>query len=143
MHPVIYPRRRELAEYCRKNGILLQAYGSVLAGSPALGDPALAALAEARGCSPAQVLLAWGLGRGFQVIPKTLSPQRLRENQDSMDLSLAEEEMRGLEEAMSSSVGDPRVYWNPVDEAPVDLGDTGSHPHLDGPVWAPAAAVGS
>jgi alcohol dehydrogenase (NADP+) len=38
------------------------------------------AIAAEQQLSPAQVLLAWGIGCGTAVIPKTVHPQRLAEN---------------------------------------------------------------
>jgi len=142
MHPVISPERQELVEYCRRHGILVQAYGSMLSGrSVPLAHPALAQLAAQRKRTPTQVLLRWGLDRGFQVIPKSVSPGRMRENQDIFDFQLSNQEMELLETEMSASIGKLGVYWNPVDQAPVDLGDVTAHPHLDGAAWAPVAVT--
>jgi D-xylose reductase len=46
--------------------------------------------------TPAQVVLRWGLQRGTQIIPKTTSEGRLKENYDILDFNLTNEEMNGL-----------------------------------------------
>jgi alcohol dehydrogenase (NADP+) len=45
-----------------------------------LEHPEVLAIATEQGLTPAQVLLAWGLGCGTAVIPKSLQPKRLAEN---------------------------------------------------------------
>jgi hypothetical protein len=45
-----------------------------------LDDPVIRSIAEARRCTPAQVLIAWHLQRGVSTIPKSITPARLREN---------------------------------------------------------------
>lgn len=123
MHPIIYPEREALVEYCQRHGILVQAYGSLLCGQEeALANKALVELAAARGRPVAQVLLQWGLGRGFQVIPKSVDPVRMKENIGALGFGLSGEEASGLEDAMQS-IGSLGVYWNPVDRAAVDLGE--------------------
>lgn len=139
MHPVIFLQRDELIEYCRRHGILVQAYGSLCSGeAKALGNPALQSLAQSRSVSPSQVLLRWGLERGFGVIPKSMSRERMELNKDIFDFNLTEDEMRQLEVNMWSSINSLGVYWNPVEGAAVDSGDASGHPHLvkaSGPQW--------
>ncbi|MBS0559023.1 MAG: aldo/keto reductase [Proteobacteria bacterium] len=60
------------------------------------------ALAEKRGCTPAQVTLAWLLAQGKDVvaIPGTRYPARLDENCGALDVALTEEEVAGLSAAI-------------------------------------------
>jgi D-xylose reductase len=48
------------------------------------------------GASPAQVLLAWGIQRGTNVIAKSSSPTRLRENFAAAGLTLEEADMAAI-----------------------------------------------
>lgn len=48
----------------------------------------IGAIATERGCTPAQVLLAWHLQRGISTIPKSVSPARLRENLAAAEIEL-------------------------------------------------------
>jgi len=142
MHPLIYSDRRELVSYCERHGILVQAYGSLLAGTQAaLDHPAVQEIAEKHARTQSQVLLRWALDRGFPVIPKTVNPRRMDANKAIFDFALTSEERLTLETELSASIGDLGVYWNPVDQAPVDLGDTTANPHLSGPAWAVGAAA--
>jgi alcohol dehydrogenase (NADP+) len=53
-----------------------------------LNDPVIASIAIECGATPAQVLLQWGIARGTAVIPKSVSPQRLKENLGALELKL-------------------------------------------------------
>ena len=53
-----------------------------------LDNPVIGAIAAEHGCSPAQVLIAWQLQSGISTIPKSVSPQRLRDNLAAADLEL-------------------------------------------------------
>jgi alcohol dehydrogenase (NADP+) len=54
------------------------------------------ALAGQRGLTPAQLLLAWGIGCGTAVIPKSVHPERLAENLAAAALHLDGEAMTRL-----------------------------------------------
>lgn len=120
MHP--YFAQEELAAYCEREGILLQAYAS-LGGQDApkkhweaLGGRLLEAETVVRAASaaggdatPAQVLLRWALERGAAVIPKTVSAARLSENAGALDVKLPPETVRELS-AMDRG-GEGRLCW--------------------------------
>ncbi|HMO68093.1 MAG TPA: aldo/keto reductase, partial [Novosphingobium sp.] len=63
---------------------------------------ALQALAEARGCTPAQLALAWVLHRGanFVPIPGTRRIERLEENLAAADMVLTADELARIEAAL-------------------------------------------
>ena len=54
-----------------------------------LENPAIAAIAHRLGRSPAQVILRWHLQLGNIVIPKSVTPARIRENLDVFDFELS------------------------------------------------------
>ena len=96
-----------MVEYCRKHGVLLTAYSPLgsgdrpaalkKAGEPTLLDhPTILDIAEKNGCTPAQVLLAWGIGRETVVIPKSVNPERLRQNLAAADLVLDTQDMADI-----------------------------------------------
>jgi 2,5-diketo-D-gluconate reductase A len=65
-----------------------------------LGLPVLRGLAEKYDRTPAQIVLRWHLQIGNVVIPKSVSPARIRENIAVFDFALAEEDLaviRGLD----------------------------------------------
>ena len=69
---------------------------------------ALAALAERKGCSPAQLALAWLLSRGADIfpIPGTKSASRAVENAGAAAVSLSPEEVLEVEAAVPDVTGD-------------------------------------
>jgi aryl-alcohol dehydrogenase-like predicted oxidoreductase len=58
-------------------------------------------LAEEKGCTPAQLALAWVLSRGDDVVPIPGTKRRtyLEQNADASEISLSAEELRRLDEA--------------------------------------------
>jgi len=122
MHPWVYAKRRGLVDYCAERQILVTAYGSLFSGQEgALGQRPLAAAAAAHGRSPAQVLLRWALQKGFQVIPKSVHKERIRENAQVFDFELTASEVDALD-GMHGKLGE---YWNPL-SWPVHLGNLSS-----------------
>jgi aryl-alcohol dehydrogenase-like predicted oxidoreductase len=57
------------------------------------------ALAKNKGCTPAQLAIAWLLSRGSDIvpIPGSTRPERVEENAAAVAISLSSEEMRALE----------------------------------------------
>jgi alcohol dehydrogenase (NADP+) len=105
LHP--YLQQPAMLAFCRAHGVPLTAYSPL--GSfdrPArlkakdepvlLEDPTIRAIAERRGVSPAQVLIAWALHRGTAVIPKSVTPARLAENLAAGEVRLDDEDLRQI-----------------------------------------------
>jgi diketogulonate reductase-like aldo/keto reductase len=89
----------QLRPWCRARGIPIMAYSPIEQGR-ILGDPTLAALAKARGCSAAQIALAWVLGQEATfTIPKATTLAHLRENVAALDIILSAEERAALDRA--------------------------------------------
>ncbi|WP_423065040.1 aldo/keto reductase [Devosia sp. CN2-171] len=89
-HP--YFQQPEMVEYLRNRGIRHEAY-SPLGSGTVLGDEVIASIAGARERSPAQIILRWHLQRGSIVIPKSVTPDRIRENFEVFNFTLSEAEM--------------------------------------------------
>lgn len=100
MHP--YLQQPKMLEFCGQQNVLLTAYAPLgSAGRPEpmkgeaepvlLDDPVIAQIAKSHQATPAQVLLQWGIARGTAVIPKTVNPDRLKENLAAADLLLTPE----------------------------------------------------
>lgn len=84
-----------LREFHRRHGILTQAW-SPLGRGGLITDPTVAEVAERHGVTPAQVLIRWHLELGGSVIPKSVSPERLRNNLDVHSFRLAADDMAQL-----------------------------------------------
>ncbi len=52
--------------------------------------------AEAHGKTPVQVVLRWGIQRGYAVIPKSTNPKHLADNLDLFNFELSEQEMESI-----------------------------------------------
>lgn len=118
LHPFVYNERAAVVEYCQKMGILVQPYGSVLSGHSSWLKKA-ASVAAAYNKTPAQVLLRWGIDQGFQVIPKSVTKERIAENFNIFDFSLSQQDCSAM-----IALGGGRLpdYWNPL-TLQVDTGD--------------------
>ena len=107
LHP--YLQQVKMLEYCREHQVLLTAYSPLGSGDrPAilkkdneptlLKNPTVLEIAQKRGLTPGQVLLAWGLARGTAVIPKSVNPERLVENLRAADLELKPIDLQAINE---------------------------------------------
>jgi diketogulonate reductase-like aldo/keto reductase len=59
-------------------------------------DEKLISIAQAKHVSVAQVLIAWQLQNGNVVIPKSVTPERIKENFDAFKVILSNEEMDAI-----------------------------------------------
>jgi 2,5-diketo-D-gluconate reductase A len=87
LHPAL--QQAELREFHAEYGIVTESW-SPLAQGAVLKDPVIVAIAAKYGKTPAQVVLRWHLDLGNVVIPKSVTPSRIRENIDISDFSLTE-----------------------------------------------------
>jgi 2,5-diketo-D-gluconate reductase A len=90
LHPRFH--QTKLRAWHEEHGIATEAW-SPLGQGALLGEPAIVEIAERRDRSPAQVILRWHLQLGNVVIPKSATPERIRENIEIFDFELADEEM--------------------------------------------------
>jgi diketogulonate reductase-like aldo/keto reductase len=105
-------QRRETVALCRELGIQLEAYSPLTRGQR-LGHPVVTEIAEAAQRTAAQVLLRWGIQRGFVVLPKSIQQARIEENAALFDFELDEVAMQrldGLEEGLVTG-------WDPETES--------------------------
>jgi 2,5-diketo-D-gluconate reductase A len=79
-----------------RHGAHVEAWSPLGQGGGELGDPVVVGLAESHGKTAAQVLLRWALDRGDIVFPKSVRKERLAENFDVFDFSLADDEIAAL-----------------------------------------------
>ncbi|MFC8782167.1 aldo/keto reductase [Streptomyces nigra] len=88
----------DLLPWCRESEVAVMAYSPIEQGR-ILGAEALGAVARALGATPAQVALAWVLEQGVSAIPRSGSPDHVRENRGAVDLRLPTEALEVLDEA--------------------------------------------
>jgi diketogulonate reductase-like aldo/keto reductase len=93
LHPGL--QQAALRAFHAEHKIATEAW-SPLAQGAVLDDPAITDIAARHGKSPAQVVIRWHLQLGNIVIPKSVTPARIRENLDVFDFALTEQEMTAI-----------------------------------------------
>ena len=127
IHP--HYQRKELVAWMAANGVSAIAYSSMapmaawrLDGKHNPKSEAdrgessseFADMASRLGCSEAQLLLAWGIAKGYPVLPKSTNEARLKQNLEATEVKLSEADVgeldkleRGHEYAWTTQGGDP------------------------------------
>lgn len=105
-------QRAETVARCRQLGITLEAYSPLTRGQR-LSHPVVVELAASQQRSPAQVLLRWGIQKGFVVLPKSVTPTRIAENAALFDFELDASSMQRLDALEEGLV----TGWNPETQA--------------------------
>ena len=125
LHP--WSQKPQLVSYMTKHGISPIAYSSLAPLSTWRIEPGqdsakteamrsetavFAELAAHYGVSEAQLLLRWGLEKGYAVLPKSLNPDRMRANIDLGGFAISEADMMRLAamdrgDGLAWSTGDP------------------------------------
>ncbi|CAG8504096.1 13439_t:CDS:2 [Ambispora leptoticha] len=79
LHP--YLPQWKLLEFCKENNIHVTAYSPLgSTNAPLLTDPTLTAIAKSNQKSIVQVLISWAVQRGTSVLPKSVTPSRIKAN---------------------------------------------------------------
>ena len=113
VHP--YFKQPELLAYDTERAILNQAW-SPIGGitfyrdgkhTSTLENPVIDEIAAAHQKTPAQVMLRWHLDQGRQVIPKSVTPSRIRENFDVFDFELTADELSDIDALDTGLRGGP------------------------------------
>jgi 2,5-diketo-D-gluconate reductase A len=110
----LHPRfpQEELRAFHSEHGILTEAWAPLGQGKGLLDDPVLTEVGRSKNKSPAQVVLRWHIQLGNIVIPKSVTPSRIRENLDIFDFALDDAEMQQIASlATGERLGpDPRTF---------------------------------
>jgi 2,5-diketo-D-gluconate reductase A len=85
-HP--YLTQDDVRAFCAEHQIAVEAWSPLGQGS-VLDDPVVRRIAERTGRTSAQVVLRWHIQRGDIVFPKSVTPDRIRENIDIFDFELS------------------------------------------------------
>jgi diketogulonate reductase-like aldo/keto reductase len=101
-HP--YLPQWDLLDYCKKNGMVLQAFAALGHGmEPKLFEhPVITGIAKRVNKSPVQVLLAWAIQRGTALLTTSTIPSQIKENFDVS--TLPEDAMREIREGITSEI---------------------------------------
>ena len=94
LHPHL--QQHAAREYHAEQGIATEAWSPLGSGKGLLEVPAIVAIAQKHGRTPAQVVLRWHLQLGNVVIPKSVTPSRIKENIEVFDFSLDTEDLAAI-----------------------------------------------
>ncbi|QEU97112.1 aldo/keto reductase [Streptomyces kanamyceticus] len=94
LHPHL--QQRASREYHAEQGITTEAWSPLGQGKGLLEVPAIVAIAQKHGRTPAQVVLRWHIQLGNVVIPKSVTPSRIKENIDVFSFELDPEDMGAI-----------------------------------------------
>jgi 2,5-diketo-D-gluconate reductase B len=111
-HP--YLDQDKLIGACRGHGMIFTAF-SPLARNIVLNDPVIAAIAQSRKVTPAQVVLRWDIQQAnIATIPKSAKLDRIKSNFDIFSFALDDNEMAAISALRKSHkrrVADPGNGW--------------------------------
>ncbi len=94
LHPNL--AQAELRALHARHGIATEAWSPLGQGKGLLSDPTITRLADKHGRTPAQIVLRWHLQLGNVVIPKSVTPSRIRENLDVFGFELDADDLRAV-----------------------------------------------
>ncbi|MEU9558801.1 aldo/keto reductase [Streptomyces fumanus] len=94
LHPHL--QQRAAREYHAERGIATEAWSPLGSGKGILEVPAIVAIGRKHGRTPAQIVLRWHLQLGNIVIPKSVTPSRIKENIEVFDFSLDDEDLAAI-----------------------------------------------
>lgn len=104
----VFLQQAELRDYCRTNGIVIEAY-SPLAHAKDMQNPVIAQITQKHRKSYAQVMLRWLVQQDLVVLPKSVTPERIKANIDIFDFQLDENDLQQLAKLDK----DLRTCWDP------------------------------
>ncbi|MFI7354302.1 aldo/keto reductase [Streptomyces avidinii] len=112
LHP-LFPQS-ELRAVHAERGIATEAWSPLGQGKELLTLPAVTATADKYGRSAAQVVLRWHLQHGNIVIPKSVTPARIRENLDVFGFELDAADLAALD-ALGAGAAGRRIGPDPAE----------------------------
>lgn len=88
---------------------MLEAYAPLVRGLR-FSHPLIYSLATKYSCTSAQLLIRWGIQKGFVVLPKSVRRDRIQENASVDGFEISEEDMQKLDACDEYLVTD----WDPT-----------------------------
>ncbi|KAI8883475.1 Aldo/keto reductase [Backusella circina FSU 941] len=112
LHP--YLPQEELVQYCKDHGIVVTAYSPLgSTNSPLFEDETVLNIAAKYNVTAAQILISWGVHRGYVVIPKSVTESRIISN--FQDVELKQEDFDTLNDITKKQEAkrlvDPFNFW--------------------------------
>ncbi|KAF9438912.1 hypothetical protein BGZ76_003272 [Entomortierella beljakovae] len=107
VHPWLI--RPDIFSFCEAQHIAIEAYSPLCRGNK-MNDPTIAKLALKYSKTPAQILIRWSLQKGYIVIPKSSTKERIEQNADVFDFDIADGDMAALDSMNENFV----CEWDPT-----------------------------
>jgi 2,5-diketo-D-gluconate reductase A len=95
LHPGL--QQHTLRDLHAEHGIVTEAWSPLAQGGALLKEDTVTSIADRLGRSPAQVVLRWHLQTGHVVIPKSVTPSRIRENFDVFGFELTADDVSAID----------------------------------------------
>ena len=100
-HPLL--PQQEIYDFCKEKGIIVEAYSPLgSTGSPLMKNESVQKIAKETGASPGTILLSYHVARGVVALPKSVTPSRIEENFNIIELS--SEQLKSLEKISDSGI---------------------------------------
>ena len=93
LHPML--QQKELRDFHARHGIATEAW-SPLAQGHLIEEATLTSLAQQYGVTTAQIILRWHIQVGNVVIPKSVTPERIRKNFDVFRFELSDTDLKAI-----------------------------------------------
>lgn len=106
----VFLQQPALVDYCRQHNIILEAYSPLAHARAGAEEPVLQEIASKHGKTFAQIMLRWCVQSGFAVLPKSVTPSRVKENAEIFDFELDDEDL----EKLKGLDRDLRTCWDPT-----------------------------
>lgn len=94
LHPTF--QNLDIQAACNEHGIAIESYSPLGRGAD-LDNPAVNSIAERFGVTTGQVVLRWHVQKGFVVIPKSVTPERIKANLDLFSFELTDEDVAAID----------------------------------------------
>lgn len=121
----LHPRlpQEDLLKHHKEKNILLTAYSplgnNVKEEQKIVDYPQVAEIAKKRNLDPAQLLVAWGVRRGCSVIPKSVTPKRIKSNFEQIELT--DDELESISNVIKAAGGHKRYNVPIAYDPPWDI----------------------
>jgi diketogulonate reductase-like aldo/keto reductase len=89
--------QRDVVAANTKLKIITESWSPLGQGGDLLKNDALVAIGKKHGKTPAQVVIRWHVQLGHMVIPKSVTPERIKANIDVFDFELSADEMKAID----------------------------------------------
>jgi len=108
VHP--FNTQSAITSFCAQHNIVVEAYAP-LARSLRANHPKIKELSKKYSCTWAQLMVKWGLQKGYIVLPKSVNEQRIKSNAEVDGFEITEDDMKVLDGLDEKLVTD----WDPTD----------------------------